>query len=450
MFNEKIEKFYDVFTNKNNQEFVQDLTEFQQKFLECHPRYIDAVYPPAIFTAEFIEYLKESTEFLLKMVFSIPERIFHNDYRRMINYQGYSEDDAHFLLSLCKPELLAQAKLLARPDFLLTTQGLKVVEMNIASAIGGIAVTDRYIDNFYKTRLFDALMKEGFKISYHPVARNWADFLYSYSKNINNQSSSVVLMALISKDELNKNHYNSFVTAEVLHFLRMNGFRTLVAPLEEIQFNDNDVYYNGTKIDIVLTSFIFIESRDSGLLHICNKLIESHLKGSISYFGGEITTIFDNKINLSILSSGEFSQKFSNEERRKIEDLVPYTYKLTEANIKEAFLNQKKLVLKKCISFGGSDVVIGLNKTKEEWEAILINALSQKDSYILQELIEPRIKRKSHGINGLDFYDMCVGSFYFGKFSGTFIREKYYLDGQPNIINCSNGAKFSSGLYTIC
>lgn len=447
MFNKRVEDYIARFYDEEKDKYNEDFNGFQEKFLQFHKGYKSTSFPPAVFTLEFVEELKNAVEFLLSMVFSIPERVFNNDYKAMLEYQGYKEEDADYLYKLCTPSLLSQAKLLARPDFLPTPEGLKVVEMNVASAIGGIGNTDRHAEVFFRTNLANAMQKEGINISFSPMAKNWADFLYKHSPNIGVKANPVVMMGLLSEEELDINNFNSFVTYEVLHFLRMNGFKVMTAPISKFDFRHDGVYYKDSKIDIVLTSFIFIEARDAGMLDICETLLENHEAGKVIFYGGATSTIFDHKVNLAILSSDEFAEYFTDEEKEKINKYIPRTEKLTTSNANDAIKNKNGLVLKNCISFGGQEVFIGKNCSENEWEGTVKRAARSRDTYIVQRLVDPVFKRLVMEPDGGHYYDMCIGGCYFDGFAGIFIREKQSLENESSIINCSSGAKLSMGFY---
>lgn len=449
MLDNRVEKFYREFCEESNEKFKEDIRSFQNRFLQCHGGYRAVAYPPVVFTSAFIDELKEATEFLLSMIFSIPERIFENDYKKMIEYQGYAKEDAEYLLSTCQEHLIIQAKQLARPDFLLAPDGVKAIEMNIVSALGGIGLVDRYNEIFYRTELLhDLEVNKDVLLSSHPVAKQWADFLFRHTRS--QSHNPIVMMAVLDDDELNQDNFNSFITYEVAHYLRMNGFRTVMGNIQDIDFKENGAFFRHRKIDIVLPSFIYIEARDAGALAICDKLIKYHREGHLTFYGSATSTIFDNKINLAILSSPTFYHCFTPEERLKIDKLIPKTRRLSDSHKEELMRNKDKLVLKSCISFGGNNIVIGNNSSQEEWGKAIERALESDEPYIVQELVESRKKRFAYDMleNEECLYDLCIGAFYFDEFAGIFMREKKSIDEKTEVINCCQGGKISIGFYT--
>ncbi len=441
------EEFYSSYSNSNKEQFTEEYQGFFKKFTDCHPGYADVSYPPPVFTAEFIKYLKDSAEFLLETIFSIPERIFNNDYSRLLDFQGYTSDEKAYILRSCVPELLSQAKLLARPDFLLAPDGLKVIEMNVATAIGGIGIADRHAEIFFRTNIARAMSDKGIDLTFHPISRKWADFLYKHSRSVSEDDSPFIFMALIDNQEMDYKNFNSFIGYEVLHFLRANGFRTATAAINELRFENDGVYYKNSRIDIVLTSFIYIEARDAGILDICDKLTEAQHQGLLTFYGITAPTIFDNKANLAILSSDEFAGYFTREEHKKIDELIPKTVKLTCSNMEQVISDRERLVLKECISFGGQNVVLGTNCSNKEWEETVRNVIRKGETYIAQELVEPRIRRAVFEPDGVGYYDMCISACYFEKFAGVFFREQLCSGDKTSLINCAQGAKLSMGFY---
>lgn len=449
MFDTNAENSIHDFVKGNGDAFKADYKTFFDKFLHYHKGYVPASFPPPIFNMEFINELKDATEFLLEVVFSIPERIFKNDYRALFNYLGYSKDDEEYLLPLCKEEFIKQARLMARPDFLLTEDGLRVIEMNVCNAIGGIGFTDRHAELFYRTGLGKHLSVNNIEVNFHPVAKKHADCLLNNSPNIKNNPYPLVAIVLLDEKELDESHFNSFITYEGLQFLRYNGFRAIATPLKDLDINESGVFYNNKKIDVITTSFTYEDIRDAGQLPFCDKLIESHVKGHVSFFGIPAYSVFDHKANLAILSSDEFSSYFTDDELQKINKYVPKTYKLNNSNVNEAINNKGLYILKNCISSSGNNITIGNNVSADKWKQTLEEILSKDESYIFQKLLTNRVTRDSFVPDGMVSQEFCVGGFYFDGFAGGFIREVPQVKDKTLVINCVSGAKFSAAFHTI-
>ena len=415
--------------------------EFKNKFRRIHPDYAEVIFPPIVLSTGFVENMVADTRFLLKMVASIPNRVFNGNYRRLLKYQGHSDDEIDLLLPYCNGPFLSVAIQLARPDYIPTWRGIRLVEMNIAAPIGGIGVLDRYMDNVRETTLAEELRASGISLEFPPLSRIWLDTLLIGDPTREGHAPYIVEVA---KDEETAQEFGE---AEAIWALRRQGVQAAEVPFHNLIFRQDGLYVDRRKVDVLISGFIYSEAKAKGILKDCSQILEKQQNGQLTYYGSPVHTIFDNKINLAILTADEFTWAFTRNERENISRLIPKTSVLNSKTLEQILENQQKLVLKPATEFGGTGIVIGRAVSREEWKTHVLNALNSACPYIIQELVGERILRKAIGPRGPEDREMVLGCCMFGgRFAGTLIREKCCGEGGDPVINCATGASFGAGV----
>lgn len=73
--------------------------EFQRPFLQSHERYPGIAYLPPLFDQVFLDELGADIAALLRVVRSLPERLFDGDVARMLDFQGVSDSERDLVLA---------------------------------------------------------------------------------------------------------------------------------------------------------------------------------------------------------------------------------------------------------------------------------------------------------------------------------------------------------------
>ncbi len=170
--------------------------------------------------------------------------------------------------------------------------------------------------------------------------------------------------------------------------------------------------------------------------------------GKLHTYNGPTTFLLGDKRNLAILSQLGSSDLFDAQEQSIIERHIPWTRRvITEetdfdgqtVTLPEFLLAEReKMVIKKSLSAGGSDVFIGRFTPPEEWKE-RVEAATASGDWVAQEEVRSLPFLYQNGDYGCSPHDVVWGPFVFGStYGGTIVRA------QPRewkgIVNLSRGA----------
>jgi hypothetical protein len=186
---------------------------------------------------------------------------------------------------------------------------------------------------------------------------------------------------------------------EMLHvsrYLEAQGLHAVLVDPRDLDVRDGELVYKDTTIDLVYRDFSLSEivsiEKHGGQVDAMKHAF--HHNQVISALTGE----FDHKSICELLSSPEFDRYFTPSQRRTFHAFVPWTRlvrerKTTDAQGREVDLpehvrgQRERLVLKPNRTYGGQDVVIGMDVTQAAWEEAVARALTHPNTWVVQEFI---------------------------------------------------------------
>jgi len=452
---------------KDIREAHETLSDFSVKFLEfveknpeslsrsnyeaLYEIHFDLVFPqpwPAFVSQLTRKKLEEAGREVFKLIKCIPECLFANDVEKMSEYYQVPADIVKFQLDGVTREHLNN--ILGRGDFIFSPSGLKCLEYNISSALGGWSIA--FMEPLYSSE---------------PII---SKFLREYGLKIRNKSLMVVLFEHLLKAAVDKYpEAHEINIAVVVPGYGKHSEETLQKiHLDRIFKNILQLKYNDLKGEIVFGDFIHLKIVDKFLFYNDKKIhlllemyngdvpvemMEIFKAGNVLLYNGPISELLSNKLNLALLSENEDSDVFNLEERRIIKEYIPWTRKVvpgevtfgTDTFILEDFIlsNQDKLVMKPADRFGGEGVYVGRYISALDWKGLIEVALYQKN-WLVQEYVESFPFLHQAGLNGCSGHDVVWGVFIFGEqYAGTFLRVLPRGKNTKGIINSHMGAEYS-------
>ncbi len=189
-------------------------------------------------------------------------------------------------------------------------------------------------------------------------------------------------------------------------YFQDNGYTALICSPEELEFDDEKLYFGGVAIDIVykrllVNEYLPIMDRYPALLNAC----KARAVCMVNSFRGKLV---HKKAIFAVLTNERYSHLFNEAELQAIAAHIPWTRKFRDektlvrtasagnrvvANQEEIDLvewtraNSQKLVLKPNDDYGGHGIFIGWNSSVEEWDAAIETALGDGD-YLVQERVK--------------------------------------------------------------
>ncbi len=419
--------------------------------------------------------IKEASLKVLNLLRSLPARIFSNDYEKICQYYGLSVDLAKYLLYGITDVHLDN--LLARGDFMINESGIKCLEYNVNTNLGGMnlplweslylatPVISEFL-NKYKVKIYN---KNLYSFLFEQLI-NAARTFYTDCEEVN----IAIVMPKRADDPYrpSQERYLNSVYREVLHsqFDKLKG-QVFICDFSHIKVVGEDVLCESKKLHYLVEwcwGFVPIE------------ILDLFKERKILISNGAIAWLLSTKLNLALLSENKDSDLFSPEEKEIIEKYIPWTRRVVPGNItykgekiqlKEFLLsNREKLVLKPLVGGGGKDIYIGCHKSEEEWKDLVESAMKGNDwkhlhinsnlteekwfefaekayneikSWVVQEYIESPRYLYQLGENGCAEHHAVWGFFMFGNtYAGGWVRVMP-ADNDSGVINCHQGARVS-------
>lgn len=390
------------------------------------------LFPPPIFADAFVAELTADVRSLLTLLYSLPERIFGGDVAAWMEFQGLPDDERELLSGLLSERNLMVARQFARPDFLLTDDGPRLVEINVSPPLGGLNTHDPYVRQFRRSGYHDHLVRSGFPVSAPDMTSVWGAALRQIAR-VRPETGRPLLYEAIA----NPKDINSGRTA----FERLvgeNGYDYANGLVQDLEVTDAGVFLAGRRIHAVFAMYTWQEVREFVPPTLTRALADADAAGLVDFLAPPTYALFDHKSNLELLSSPEFAGFFSEPERRLIRRYVPETFRLTAANTDRVLGDKDRLVLKPASEYGGRGILFGDQMTPGEWSGAVHAAIASGAGYVCQRRLA-RLWRYP-GPGGHEYHVVLGPLVFAGEYGGTFVR---WTDVQRRnlLINVHNGAE---------
>jgi hypothetical protein len=411
---------------------------------------------PLILKPNQLEQLKEASEGIICLLQKIPTYFFMDNFYDF--FKSYASEGDASLIELAFTNNI-ETEIAYRPDFIITEQGWKCLEINAGNAGGWIVsmlapiyskvpIIARYLESKrWKLSspntallLFKTLVKASFKRHITPF----------YKNTIN----SVIIVPFESKKEFNKDSLKFCQEAYCQAIYEMvpdHKGELAFCQYDDLQFIDEKVFLNGKEIHIIYEEEI--KSTSSRM-----KVLRLSKKGCLHVNPGIVTRFLNDKRLLALLSENQQDSRLGEFNQKLIYNYIPWTrqflsvpstYHAESIYLPDfVFQNREKMVLKKAVSHGGEDVFLGKMCTQGQWSVILEKALIEKD-WVVQEMVFSNSFTLLEGEGKTADYEAVWGPFVIeNKYAGGFVRilspDGYVLkdkDDNQSLINSFNSDK---------
>lgn len=403
---------------------------------------------PILINKEFANEFAHASKKVLDLVSYIPERIFGYDAEKLKSFYGYKRDDIVQAIAASKG---FYKPAIARNDFILTRTGLKALELNCSTTLGGWNLPfffSMYRNELPVSRFFEQHADE-YEFSVRNTIRCFARFIadevtkYAHQLGIDGHFN----MALVGNEQLTDvaKQREKLVFSVFEEEVAKKGLTGKIVPVinELNQFNlEGDVLYAGEhRVHVAITT----NSKS-----VCSELLHAFSNNNLIWPDNPLCFAYNNKLNFALLHEYKNSAHFSDAEREAIDKYIPLCWDLKNTNIDVdgqsvpmiEYLRSEKdnLVIKDATGKQGDDVFIGRTMTDEQWLAAIDSGLQQR-SWLVQKFCESVPFMAQSGDCGLKDYDIILGTFTLGDgYGGTQSRMKE-KGGSDGVINAAKGAK---------
>lgn len=178
-------------------------------------------------------------------------------------------------------------------------------------------------------------------------------------------------------------------------YFEEQGFSALICGPEDLEFDEDGLYYGGVKIDIVYKRLLVNEYLP--ILEDYPALYEAYRAKTVCVVNSFRGKLVHKKAIFSILTDEKFHYLFNQAEIESIRRHVPWTRRFRSCStnyngekidlIEWTRQNSKRLVLKPNDDYGGHGIYIGWTMEITQWDEAIESALQNGD-YLVQERVK--------------------------------------------------------------
>lgn len=396
---------------------------------------------PCFINGETKQILDECVTEVPKLIYKALKLEFNQQPKRLAEFFNIPEILASLFLD-GKIDMVESAQ---RIDAIWTESGLKVMEVNVGSTIGGWQI--QWVEQLYRNQ--EGL--SSFFNKYECFSRNiphlYFDFLVKKVQSLANFSGEVDILLVTDKvfyeNELEDTLKVFFDSALEKYGLRGNLY--VENSYQDVTFQLNSVYFKGKKLGAI-TSTHYLD----GNIKVPQELYRAYLANQVFWPDNPYCMIIGDKRSLSILYQYIEHSNFTPDEQRCIKKYLPWTtvisdkqveYKGRQYNLIELLVNNKdEFVIKIGQGLKGDDVYVGKFQTNQAWQKIVQNAIADNSSWLVQSFCES-LKYYGYGDKAFSLYDVVWGIFGFGRDYGGCWLRLMGEECEDGVINSARGAQ---------
>ncbi|MBL8182602.1 MAG: hypothetical protein JNL64_13440 [Blastocatellia bacterium] len=178
-------------------------------------------------------------------------------------------------------------------------------------------------------------------------------------------------------------------------YFESHGYRSVICSPRQLEFNGEDLTFEGTKIDIVYKRLLVNEYLP--IMEEQPTLLDAYRAGKVCMVNSFRGKLVHKKAIFAVLTNERRAHLFNDAELAAITAHVPWTRKFCEDQtvnhgetidlVEWTRSNSSKLVLKPNDDYGGHGIYIGWNSSQAQWDEAIDVALADGD-YLVQERVK--------------------------------------------------------------
>lgn len=394
---------------------------------------------PVLIEKELVQKIKQLSIRVPKLIAQIPELYFNNDIQKIADfYLDGNTTLAEFAMMCQEKELLASCRL----DITYTDDGLKVLEANICSSIGGwqlqsfekeIRSRHSLLQNDTKNEKF---ISRNTQINYVKfIINEILKSVYNINKEIN------IFISLDEKEAISPidtvNFFQSLIND--VNEEKEYKIKVFTGDVNKLYLEGKDLCFNGVRIHGLL---------DMDVKDIPPIVTRAFLLGTTYFPDNLATSIHRDKRNLALLRFLAEEGKFNAADNQLLKKCIPWTVEFTDQEVDyqgkkvavtELIKEKENFVIKPFRGFQGKEVYVGKYLTQAQWERVVEKNVHSGE-FIIQEFCDSKEYLAPNKNNKWTAHKIIWGVFGFGsKYAGTFVRMSE-VSTDKGIINAATGA----------
>lgn len=394
------------------------------------------VFPPPVTTPAVAAEVETVGPQLARLLTDLPRRAFGDDLAAWADFLGLSREDRDIMIEAASSPVFRERALLAmRPDLMITDDGLRMTELNVSSSIGGMNVHDPYVQVFEGLRLTEILGEHDLRLSAPKLATTWVK---AFSQTVGPKDGPCTVFAGTADPDDHDSGWRFLFS-----MLEADGYQTCKGLVTDLELSDDGVHYQGQRIDVVFTAYVWFENKRFVPPALTSRLMELDLKGRVTFINTPACAMFDSKVNLELACNPAYDHLLTEDERLLIRRYLPDTFRLTDESFDRAVREQHRLICKPALAYGGKGVSYGRAMSATEWQAMLTSRLgeSEQEAYVCQEglpISTVTVPALDDGARQVVLGPLTFG----GEYAGSFYRQMPATEN--SVVNVANGAQMAA------
>jgi uncharacterized circularly permuted ATP-grasp superfamily protein len=335
---------------------------------------------------------------LLELAARVARAAFDGDAGRLADYLGTPEAERPWVaLDAGEPDVV-----LSRLDAFVTPAGARFIEIN-SDAPAGLGYSDVMAEVFRELPVFRSFA-ERHAVGYQPSAERVVDALLALWSRHGDPAAPCV--AIVDFADVRTRADQEILCRRFV----ARGLRCLLADPRELEVARGGLWAGPERIDVVYRRALLQELLERA--DEVDAVLTAYREGLALFVNSLRCRLSEDKAFLALLGDEAFSALMSEEERRFVERVVPWTRKLEERRtrrggsevdlVPHCLERRAELVLKPAHGYGGRSVFVGDETAPAEWQRALEAGLGQP--WVVQERVPiPEEEFPVIGPGGLDF-----------------------------------------------
>ncbi|WP_445362238.1 hypothetical protein ACJJIQ_14100 [Microbulbifer sp. ANSA003] len=399
---------------------------------------------PFFVSTEYMKEVEQPATVFPALLTKIPELFFDNDSNALCDFFDIED---RTLVNMLLNHKWSNESIISRGDFINTEDGLKCLEQNMGSNIGGWElepITKSYMErNALKSFLNDNQVK----ITGINIVHRWFNYAVSLlKKHPELYGDGPLNLFICSTSEYRRDgmqeHFEG-VFAQVLQEHGMTGSLVL-STFDQLKVVNRDVHYGDLRVHATLNPLD---------MKVPLELLRAYMSSRVYFVDNMLSFIYGDKRALALLSANaDNAELFSAKEQEVINKHLPWTrdlrdtqvvYQGEEWNIRElAIAQQAQFVLKHAKGTQGRDLYIGCKTTKEKWQSV-VNQTKEDATWVLQQYYKSNSYLAQSGVDakGFGVHHFIWGTFCFGEELGRIWMRLLAVEHEKGVINNCQGAQ---------
>jgi amino acid adenylation domain-containing protein len=420
-------------------------------FAELDRHDVGSPYPlqpwPALVDRARVAEMKRVSTGIAALIRSLPRRVFGNDPERLRDFYGLAGADLARLM-VQHPDGLAAT--IGRGDFLDSAEGLKCLEFNMLSALGGWEAP-LWAEAYLRVPVFARFLREErLRVACRDTVALLLAHAVAEARELGTADGEINV-ALVTPEHTasHGHHLESWLAGRYAEALRREApgasGTLVILPYAGLRERAGALWAGERRIHAA------VELHEEGT---AAQALRCFRAGTLKLFNAPIRVALTDKRNLALLSElAERGDLLNPAERELAARHVPWTRRLTadsavrrgaEVWLPEMVLAEREeLVIKKARAGRGSAVHLGAATPEALWSERVERALAEGD-WIVQERVEPLPAIHQHGERGAGPHDVVWGLFALGdRYGGGFLslaHREARTQREGGVINVMRGA----------